>query len=115
MEEGESMAFDQDLFAKIIKETRKSKMTLSAFSEKLNKSERTASRIESGENLTKLPTFIEICNILEVTPNDLLNGYMEVENHRETSLDELLKMLCQMETDEIKLVLELVKTLHKYK
>lgn len=111
------MAFDNELFAKTIKETRKSKMTTEELAERLGKEPRTISRIESGENLTPIPVFLEMCEIFEMTPDQLLDGYLKVKKHKDapTDFDQLISLLCTLETDQISFVLDFVKLLKKQK
>ena len=111
------MAFDNKLFAKLLKETRESKMTLEVFAEKMDMNERSIARIESGERLTTLPKFFEICQILDITPDQLYTTYMEANTHAETDSDfeQLLKMLCQMDSKELALASEIIHSIEKYR
>ncbi|MGL6201569.1 MAG: helix-turn-helix domain-containing protein [Lachnospiraceae bacterium] len=109
--------FDKMLFAKTLKEIRESKMTREEFAEKLGMSERNVARIESGERLTTLPTFYEICNILEVGPDQLHNTYTKATTFENSSstFDQLIQKLCEMDSKDLALVLEIVQSLEKYR
>jgi len=116
LKDGELMGFDNQLFAKILKEIRESKMKKEDFAEALDMEERSIARIEDGSRLTTIPNLIEICNILKISPNDILNGYIEVQEAQITSTDfqELLHLLCNMDTTEISLILDIVKSIKKH-
>jgi len=111
------MAFDKKLLGQILKQYREAKMTRKEFAEKLDMDERSVARIESGERLTKLPTFIEICNILNLAPNELLSGYIKVQEKESSTpaFKQLIECLCYMDSDQIALVLEITKSIQKYK
>ena len=117
MKDGELMGFDNQLFARILKEIRESKMTREDFAEALKMEERSIARIEDGSRLTTIPNLIEICNILKISPNDIFNDYIKVQETQVTSTDfqELLHLLYNMNTTEISLILDIVKSIKKNK
>lgn len=111
------MEFNQELFSKVLKETRRERMGKEEFAEKLNKSERTISRMESGASLTTIPTLIDICKVLDVSPNHLLSANIRLENLKTdpTTYEQLINLLSVMDSKEIALVLNILKTVYDYK
>jgi len=111
------VSFNQQLFAKILKETRKEKMKIEEFAEHINKEQRTVARIESGSRLTTLPTFLDMCEVLDVTPDHLLLPCIKVNgiNTSPTSYEQLIELISDMDTEEINLTLEILKSVHNYK
>lgn len=66
---------DQDKIGKFIAEKRKlKKITQSQLAEKLGVTDRTISNWENGKNMPDLSLFKPLCNILEITVNELISG-----------------------------------------
>ena len=83
----------------------------------MNKSDRTISRIEAGTRSTSLQTFINMCEILDVTPNHLLSACININkvDANPTSYEQLVNILCNMETEEIELALDVLKMIQKHR
>lgn len=65
---------DKEIFRKKIRTLRKLRhFTQEQLAEKIDIDLRHVVRLEAGESLPSLETFIRICEALEVTPNDLLD------------------------------------------
>ena len=66
---------DQDKIGKFIAECRKAKkITQSELAEKLGVTDRSVSNWENGNNMPDLSFFKPLCNILDITINELLSG-----------------------------------------
>ena len=66
---------DQDKIGKFIAECRKAKkITQSELAEKLGVTDRSVSNWENGKNMPDLSFFKPLCNILDITINELLSG-----------------------------------------
>lgn len=66
---------DQEKIGRFIAECRKSKqMTQSELSEKLGVTDRSVSNWENGKNMPDLSLFKPLCEILDITINELLSG-----------------------------------------
>ena len=63
---------------------RQSGMTQAQIAEKTGVSTDHISHVEIGSGTISLPLLIEICKLLEVTPNDILAGEYTVESSEET-------------------------------
>ena len=65
----------QEKIGKFIKEKRlKKNLTQSEFANILGVTERTVSNWENGKNLPDLSLYNDICKILNITTNELING-----------------------------------------
>lgn len=69
------------VFGEIIRQRRKEKrMTMKQLSEKVNVAESTICRYERGEREMSLQNFFDICDALDLEPNDvqkMLTPYLE--------------------------------------
>ena len=66
---------DQNKIGKFIANARKEKnLTQSQLAEKLNVTDRSISNWENGKNMPDLSLFKPLCEILDVTINELLSG-----------------------------------------
>ena len=71
----------QEKIGKFIKEKRlKKNLTQSEFANILGVTERTVSNWENGKNLPDLSLYNDICKILNITTNELING-MDLKNN----------------------------------
>ena len=96
---------------KFISERRKlQNLTQSQLAEKLNITDRAISKWETGRSLPDASIMIELCNILEINVNDLLNGEMEDMKNYKEKYDELLVQIVRQkeEADKKLLSLEIV-------
>ena len=85
---------DQIKIGKFIAECRKKKnLTQTQLAEKLYITNRAVSKWETGKSLPDASVMLELCEILEITVNDLLNGEVIVmENYKEKSEKLLIEM-----------------------
>ena len=72
---------DQVKIGKFLKELRKEKgLTQEQLAEKLNVSNRSISRYETGNNMPDISLLIEIADIFEVSIPEIINGERKSEN-----------------------------------
>ena len=65
-------------FGRIVRNLRaERKMSISTFAEQVGICRNYVSQIESGDKLPSFETLLLICNVLDVTPNDLLVDYVD--------------------------------------
>lgn len=90
---------DQIKIGKFIQEKRKEKkLTQSEFAEKLNITDRAVSKWENGVCMPDVGTIPEICNILNITINDLFSGeVVDMKNNEKMLEQNLLEMTRQKE------------------
>ena len=96
---------------KFIAECRKNNnLTQKQLAEKLNITDRAISKWENGRSLPDSSIMLELCDILKINVNDLLNGEVVlVDNYKEKSEKLILEMAKQKEeADRRLLFLEIV-------
>jgi transcriptional regulator with XRE-family HTH domain len=116
MQENKSRAkkgkiMDQIKIGKFIAECRKKKnLTQTQLAEKLYITNRAVSKWETGKSLPDASVMLELCEILEITVNDLLCGEVVVmENYKEKSEELLLEMVKEKEEkDKMLLRMEII-------
>lgn len=91
---------DQVKIGKFILERRKSvNLTQAQLAEKLNITDRAVSKWECGRALPDSSIMIELCNILEITVNELLSGEkISIENGKQKNEQLLFEMAKEVET-----------------
>ncbi len=102
---------DQLKIGRFIAERRKKKnLTQMQLAEKLNITDRAISKWETGKSLPDSSIMLELCDVLEITVNDLLNGEVVImDNYKEKSEKLILEMAKQKEyTDRSMLSLEIL-------
>lgn len=102
---------DQIKIGKFIAECRKKKnLTQTQLAEKLYITNRAVSKWETGKSLPDASVMLELCEILEITVNDLLCGEVVVmENYKEKSEELLLEMVKEKEErDKMLLIAEVI-------
>lgn len=79
---------------KFIAGCRKEKgLTQAQLAEKLNITDRAVSKWETGKSMPDSSIMLELCNILDITVNDLLTGErIEVNNYEEKANENLIKL-----------------------
>ncbi len=97
---------DQAKIGKFIADCRKkNKLTQMQLAEKLNITDRAVSKWETGRAMPDSSIMLELCNVLKISVNDLLNGeVIAVENYNEKSEKLLLEMARQKEDADRKLL-----------
>ena len=90
---------DQVKIGKFISECRKKQnLTQTQLAEKLHITNRAVSKWETGKSLPDASVMLELCEILEITVNDLLCGEVIVmENYKEKNEQLLLEMVKEKE------------------
>ena len=98
---------DQIKIGKFISECRKKqKLTQAELAEKLNITDRAVSKWETGRSLPDASIMLELCDILNVNVNDLLNGeVIDMNKYDETKEQVLLDMVKQKEENDKKLLM----------
>ena len=102
---------DQIKIGKFIAECRKKQqLTQMQLAEKLNVTDRAVSKWENGKTMPDSSIMLELCHILQISVNDLLNGeVISMENYNKKLEQQLLEMVEQkVENDKKLLTLEWV-------
>ena len=91
---------------KFIAERRKQKnLTQKQLADKLNITDRAVSKWETGRSLPDVAILLELCNILEITVNDLLSGEeIRMDNYKEKTEQLMLDMIKQKEEADKRLL-----------
>lgn len=101
----------RQLFGKNIKNAMKKKnISSEELAERIGKSEGTVSQLRRGLRFTTIPVLLELCKVLEVTPNDLLLQFMYEKPAQvdESLYGELVSTICQLKESEIKMLLSII-------
>ena len=102
---------DQVKIGKFIADCRKNKnLTQMQLAEKLNITDRAVSKWENGKSMPDSSIMLDLCDILGITVNDLLNGEVVVmDNYNKNAEKLLLEMVKQKEqSDKRLLTMEIV-------
>ena len=102
---------DQIKIGKFISQKRKEKdLTQAQLAEKLGITDRAVSKWETGRSLPDASIMLELCELLGITVNDLLNGeVLSMNNYNEKAEKALLDMVKQKErSDKRLLTMEIV-------
>ncbi|MBQ8624367.1 MAG: helix-turn-helix transcriptional regulator [Oscillospiraceae bacterium] len=97
---------DQLKIGKFIAERRKANnLTQMQLAEKLNITDRAVSKWETGKAMPDSSIMLELCDVLEITVNDLLNGeIVTMENYNKELENNLLEMIKQKEESDKRLL-----------
>lgn len=98
---------DYNKIGNFISEERKAKnLTQAKLAEKLFVSEKTISKWENGKGIPDTNTLPKLCNILEISINELLNGErMGVENYVSKAEEKLLELQILKEKSDKRLLI----------
>lgn len=90
---------DQIKIGKFIAERRKEKkLTQMQLAEKLGITDRAVSKWETGKTMPDSSLMLELCNVLDITVNDLLNGEaVSAENYTKKMEERLLEVVAERE------------------
>ncbi len=102
---------NQEKIGKFIAECRKNNnLTQLQLAEKLSVTDRAVSKWENGKSLPDSSIMLELCKVLKITVNDLLNGeMMDMDNQNEKKEEIILELVKQKEeTDKRLLMAEIV-------
>ena len=97
---------DQVKIGKFISEKRKAcGLTQMQLADKLGITDRAVSKWETGKSLPDASIMLELCSLLGITVNDLLNGeVVSMENYNEKTEKALLEMVKQKEESDRRLL-----------
>ena len=97
---------DQDRIGRFIAEKRKEQgLTQAQLAEALGITDRAVSKWETGRSLPDAAIMLELCGLLKITVNDLLNGeVVSMERYNETAERNLLEMVKQKEAADKRLL-----------
>lgn len=97
---------DQQKIGRFIAERRKSKgFTQMQLAEKLSITDRAISKWETGKSLPDSAIMLELCDILEITVNDLLSGeVVSMENYKKELENNLISMVKEKEENDKRLL-----------
>ena len=97
---------DQVRIGRFIAEKRKAqKLTQQQLAEALGITDRAVSKWETGRSLPDASVMLELCRLLKITVNDLLNGeVVSMERYNETAERNLLEMVKQKEAADKRLL-----------
>ncbi|MBQ6884496.1 MAG: helix-turn-helix transcriptional regulator [Clostridia bacterium] len=97
---------DQAKIGKFIALCRKKQnLTQMQLAEKLNITDRAISKWENGRSMPDSSIMLELCNVLEISVNDLLNGEVIImDNYKEKSEQLLLELAKQKESADKRLL-----------
>ncbi len=102
---------DQIKIGKFVAERRKDvNLTQAQLAEKLNITDRAVSKWERGKSMPDSSVMLELCDILKITVNDLLNGeVVTVDNYSKELENKLIEMVKHKEEADRRLLkLEIV-------
>lgn len=97
---------DQVRIGRFIAEKRKEQgLTQMQLAEQLGITDRAVSKWETGRSLPDASVMLELCRLLKITVNDLLNGeVISMERYNETTEKNLLEMVKQKEAADRRLL-----------
>ena len=97
---------DQVKIGRFIAEKRKEQgLTQAQLAEALGITDRAVSKWETGRSLPDAAIMLELCGLLKITVNDLLNGeVVSMEHYNETAERNLLEMVKQKEAADKRLL-----------
>ncbi len=94
---------DQEKIGRFISKLRKeNNMTQEILAEELNVSVKTISRWENGKNMPDLSLFKPLCELFNITFNDLMSGEIVKKNEYNTKLEENIINLSISDNKKIK-------------
>lgn len=102
---------DQEKIGKFIASCRKEAgFTQAALAEKLNITDRAVSKWETGKGLPDVSIMMELCDLLNISVNELLTGErISMKNYKDKAEENLLEMRRKIEkTDRNQLLLEVI-------
>ena len=89
----------------IAEQRKKNNLTQSALAEKLNITDRAVSKWENGRAMPDSSLMLDLCKILKISVNDLLNGeVVSMENYNEKTEQMLIELAKQKEDADKRLL-----------
>ena len=94
----------------IAKKRKEHNLTQKQLADKLSISDKAISKWENGRCMPDVAVMLDLCNVLKITVNDLLNGEVVImENYKEKSEELLLEMVKEKEErDKMLLIAEVI-------
>lgn len=101
---------DQIEIGKFIADTRKEKnMTQRQLADALSISDKTVSKWECGKGLPEVSLMLPLCEVLQITVNDLLTGArVAAEDYQKKAEDNMMNLMKENEENKKRLVLSIV-------
>lgn len=98
---------DQEKIGKFLQAVRRERgYTQSVLAEKLNVSDKTVSKWETGKGLPEVGLMLPLCEILHITVNELLSGErLDEENYSEKAEENMMNLMREKEAAKKKIVL----------
>lgn len=99
MVKGGTPQMDQEKIGKFIASCRKETgLTQAALADKLNITDRAVSKWETGRSLPDVSIMLELCNLLNISVNELLTGeHISMDDYKEKAEANLLEMTKKIE------------------
>ena len=99
---------DQEKIGKFISECRKKQnLTQASLAEKLNITDRAVSKWETGRALPDSSLMLDLCNILQITVNDLLSGEVVTMNDFDQKQEKMMLELVRQKQEADKRLLKM--------
>ena len=94
----------------IARKRKEHNLTQKQLADKLSISDKAISKWENGRCMPDVAVMLDLCNVLNITVNDLLNGEVVImENYKEKSEELLLEMVKEKEeSDKMLLIAEVI-------
>lgn len=104
---------DQRPFADALKRAAKKKgITQDALAENINKSKNTVAQMFTAQRFTSIPTLIDLCRELTITPDYLLGAYLpQSGNMSEDEYHKLLKAIGELRPNEVYILFGIIELL----
>lgn len=101
---------DQSKIGKFIAESRRARnLTQRQLAEQLSISDKTVSKWECGKGLPEVSLMLPLCELLQITVNDLLSGEkLAAENYREKAEENLMNLMQENAENKERMVLSVI-------
>lgn len=89
-------------------------MTQDELAENIDRSVSLVRQHFSGQRMVSIPTLVAICNELDITPNELLEPYIDSEV-TESRFTQIIHMLGELEDDDLDYLATVMQDMIKYR
>lgn len=94
-----------------VKQTRKSRcLTIDQLSEQCDITEGHLRNIESGYRMPSVPVLIDICNALKISPQDVLQPFLDVKSEK-IDKERLLEIISNMDEDRVEVLIGVLQAI----